>query len=265
MLQSDSYSTISLALVGAIFSHISVNMLNEYFDFKSGLDLKTQRTQFSGGSGALPKNPDAAKLTLIYALVSLSMPITIGVYLIFKTGYSILPIGLLGFVLIILYTKWINRMPLICLLAPGLGFGLLMVVGTSVITSGNHSTLAWLMSLVPFFLVNNLLLLNQYPDIEADLSVGRRTFPIVYGIRKSNIVYAIFVISGFSIIVHSLYKAYIPLISIIALIPVLLSLYSLKGAVKYSANIGKHPKYLAANVAAAVLTPLLLAIAIIVG
>jgi len=43
-----------LALLGAFLAHVSVNTLNEYYDFKSGLDLETIRTPFSGGSGALP-------------------------------------------------------------------------------------------------------------------------------------------------------------------------------------------------------------------
>lgn len=48
--------TFVLVLMGAISAHISVNMLNEYYDFISGLDLKTEKTAFSGGSGALPDN-----------------------------------------------------------------------------------------------------------------------------------------------------------------------------------------------------------------
>jgi len=46
-----------LVLIGAISAHISVNAFNEYFDYKSGLDEKTQRTPFSGGSGRLQQDP----------------------------------------------------------------------------------------------------------------------------------------------------------------------------------------------------------------
>ena len=53
-----------LTMSGALFAHTSVNTLNEYFDFKSGLDFATKRTKFSGGSGALPENPDAATTVL---------------------------------------------------------------------------------------------------------------------------------------------------------------------------------------------------------
>ena len=58
-----------LIVIGAVSAHISVNMLNEYFDFKSGLDLKTEITAFSGGSGALPDNPEMAGTILIIGLV----------------------------------------------------------------------------------------------------------------------------------------------------------------------------------------------------
>ena len=52
---------LALSFLGAVLAHISVSTLNEYLDFKSGLDLKTKKTKFSGGSGALPENPDIRK------------------------------------------------------------------------------------------------------------------------------------------------------------------------------------------------------------
>ena len=48
-----------LAFVGLLLTHISVNTLNDYFDYKSGIDLEVRRTPFSGGSGILP--PGALK------------------------------------------------------------------------------------------------------------------------------------------------------------------------------------------------------------
>ncbi|HUW25673.1 MAG TPA: prenyltransferase [Gallionella sp.] len=254
-----------LILAGAISAHISVNMLNEYYDFKSGLDLKTRKTPFSGGSGALPDHPAMAELILIAGLVSLLITSIIGIYLILMRGMLILPIGIAGLVLIITYTQWLNRSPFICLIAPGLGFGVLMVVGTHVILKAEHSQLAWLVSLIPFFLINNLLLLNQYPDIKADASVGRYTFPIAFGLKKSNIVYAIFMLTAYSLILLYIIKGYIPNLSAIALIPMIFSVFALIGAVKYTSRIGDFPQYLGANVVAAILTPLLLGISIING
>lgn len=252
-------------LIGAVLAHISVNTLNEYYDFKSGLDLHTDKTPFSGGSGALPGNPQVASLTLTTGLLTLLLTIVIGLYLVIIRGTQIIPVGLLGIMLVVSYTQWLNRVPFLCLLAPGLGFGMLMVVGTQVILTGDYTFFPWLVSLVPFFLMNNLLLLNQYPDIKADASVGRKTFPIVFGVAKSNQVYALFAISAYLLIIAFVVNGDIPRVSFVALLPLPLALYALAGAIKYADKIGQHSVHMAANVAAAILTPLLLALAMILG
>jgi len=256
---------VFLVLIGAISAHISVNTLNEYYDFKSGLDMKTEKTRFSGGSGALPGNPEMAGSTLNVGLASLIVTVMVGGYLVFERGTQIMPLGIAGVLLIITYTQWLNRSPFLCLIAPGLGFGTLMVVGTHVALTGGYSSLAWLASLVPFFLTNNLLLLNQYPDIEADASVGRNTFPIAFGLKKSNFIYALFMLTAHSLILLLIVKRYIPVLSIIALVPIILSSFSLIGAIKFLSKISEAPRYMGANVAAAILTPLLLGISIIYG
>ncbi len=258
-------SIFFVILLGAISAHISVNTLNEYYDFKSGLDLTTAKTPFNGGSGALPEHPEMAGLTLVVGLISLFITIIIGGYLLLNHGVKILPIGIVGVVLIMTYTQWLNRFPLLCLIAPGLGFGVLMVVGTHLILTGEYSPLPWLVALIPFLLINNLLLLNQYPDITADASVGRKTFPIAFGIKKSNLIYAIFMVAAYSLILFYSIEGLIPTLSLIALLPLLFSLFAFTGAIKYASKIGNFPHYQAANVVAALLTPLLLAISIING
>lgn len=258
-----NYFIVFLVLLGAISAHVSVNTLNEYFDFKSGLDLITERTRFSGGSGALPANPEMAGLILAIGLVSLLVTVSIGIYLVLESGVQILPLGLVGVVLIVTYTQWLNRSPFICLIAPGLGFGVLMVVGSYVVLTGAHSPLPWMVSIAPFLLINNLLLLNQYPDITADASVGRNTFPIIFGLKKSNFVYAIFMLVAYASIFLLIITGYLPKQSSIALMPIGFSLYAFNGAINYSSRIGEYPRILAANVAAAILTPLLLGISIL--
>jgi 1,4-dihydroxy-2-naphthoate octaprenyltransferase len=100
---------LALIFIGAMSAHISVNMLNEYHDFKSGLDFKTKKTPFSSGSGALPNNPKIAKGVLFFGLLALFITIAIGIYFITTIGGAILPIGLVGLVLIVTYTQWLNR------------------------------------------------------------------------------------------------------------------------------------------------------------
>ena len=128
-----------LAFVGAIAAHISVNALNEYSDFRSGLDLNTRRTPFSGGSGTLPANPGMARTALIIGLVTAALASLIGIYFLVVWGPALLPVGLLGLIVILTYTDLITRYPLLCLLAPGLGFGPLMVMGTDFVLTGEYS------------------------------------------------------------------------------------------------------------------------------
>ena len=254
-----------LIFIGAMSAHISVNMLNEYHDFKSGLDFKTIKTPFSGGSGALPNNPKVANLVLFLGLLTLFITIVIGIYFISTIGAKILPIGLVGLVIIVTYTQWLNRMPRLCLMAPGMGFGLLMVVGTHIVLTLDYSLLVWLVSLIPFFLINNLLLLNQYPDMQADASVGRKTFPLAFGIKRSNQVYGIFMLLTYSLILLYVLTDILPTIAYIALIPMPLSVYAWSGAIKHKENIGKYPPHLGANVAATIVTPFLLGLSILIG
>jgi len=69
-----------LILLGAVLAHVSVNTLNEYFDFKSGLDLTTTKTRFSGGSGALPENPEMANAVLTIGIISILAASLIGFF-----------------------------------------------------------------------------------------------------------------------------------------------------------------------------------------
>lgn len=258
-------TVLTLIVIGALCAHISVNTLNEYTDFKSGLDLITIKTPFSGGSGALPGDPAMANMVLAAGLITFSLTMAIGIYFLSNHGTLVLPIGIIGLVIILTYSKWLNRWPFICLIAPGLGFGILMVVGTNYLLTGENTITPWLAALVPFFLVNNLLLLNQYPDIQADKSIGRNHFPIAYGTKASSYVYGIFFISAYATILLGIYYKYFPGLSLVAVLPAALSLYSMKGAFKHAEKIGESPQYLGVNVAATLLTPLLLGASILYG
>lgn len=249
-----------LALLGGLSAHVSVNAFNEYFDFHSGLDLITERTPFSGGSGSLPENPAAARGVLGLAIGSLLLSFAIGGYFLWLGRAAIVPLGLLGLALVFFYTRWINRQPWLCLFAPGLGFGFLMVLGTQVALSGHVTELGLLVAAVPFLLANNLLLLNQYPDIEADRQVGRRHFAIAYGVHKANIVYALSVALAAALLMWGVFDNQLPTWTLLGLLPLPLAGIAWHGARRHGQQIGQHPKYLAANVMVALFTPALMAV-----
>ena len=254
---------LALTLLAAVLAHISVNTLNEYSDFKTGLDFKTKRTQFSGGSGALPQNPEMAMTVLSVGVVSLLSTLIIGIFFFWMLGPGVIPIGVAGLLLVVAYTPWITKRPYLCLIGPGLGFGFLMVGGTHFAMTGEYSPLSWLVGIVPFFLINNLLLLNQYPDIQADKDVGRNNLLIAYGTKIGDKVYGSFVIMTIAVIIFFVFNGILPTLSLIALLPMPLAFFALMGAMKYGDALGNYPHFLGANVVVAISTPTLLGLSII--
>lgn len=259
--QTERVSSLAavFACIGAVAAHISVNAFNEYFDFKSGLDLKTKRTPFSGGSGTLPEYPEMVRTTLVTAWVSFAATALIGGVFMMIRGSALLPLGLAGLFLVFGYTLWFTRNPFLCLIAPGLGFGPLMVMGTHFVLTGEYSRTAFIASLVPFFLVSNLLLLNQFPDAAADRSVGRRHLPISIGRRKSSYVYGVFLLLAYLSIGLGVLFNWLPGTALVGLLSAAMAVPAFIGAYRYHADMEKLLPYMGMNVVLNLLTPVLMA------
>ena len=256
---------LTLAFVGAVSAHVSVNALNEYDDFKSGLDFHTERTPFSGGSGTLPEYPDQAHIARSTGLLSLAVTILIGIYFLCIRGLWLLPLGLLGLIIIVAYTPYLTRNPFLCLIAPGLGFGPLMVMGTDFVLSGSYSWTAVVASLVPFFLVSNLLLLNQFPDVEADEGIGRRHLPITKGRKTCVSIYGIFLAGAYVSIIIGYFFGFFPSQGLLALVSVIVAVPTVKGVAKYADDIPRLVPYMGKNVVIIILTPVMLAVGLLMG
>ncbi len=254
-----------LAFVGATCAHLAVNMLNEYFDYRSGLDLMSERTPFSGGSGTLSERPEMAPAVLRLSLGSLAVTGLIGLYFLVVRGWPILPLGLLGLLVIVVYTNWITRLPLISLIVTGLGFGLLMVQGTYYVLTGEYSWPAFFASLPPFFLGNNLLLLNQFPDVEVDQKVGRRNLPIVIGKRASSILYAFITLATFLSLVVGVVLGHLPALSLLGLLLLPLGIVASTGVYRYAEDLPNLLRYMGFNVLLNILTPVLMAVGLLIA
>jgi 1,4-dihydroxy-2-naphthoate octaprenyltransferase len=254
-----------LAFVGAVCAHVSVNALNEYLDFKSGLDLLSEPTPFSGGSGTLRDRPDMAPIALRIGVVCLAITALIGLYFLYVRGWALLPLGLLGLLVIVVYTNWITHYPLISLIVTGLGFGLLMVMGTYYVLTGEYSWTAFFASLIPFFLGNDLLLLNQFPDVEVDQQVGRRNLPIVIGKRASSIIYGLFLLATYLSMIVGVRLGHLPLASLLGLLTLPLAVITAVGVVRYAEDLPKLMRYMGFNVLLNITTPVLMAIGLLIA
>ncbi len=249
-----------LVVFGAVSAHICVNAFNEYFDFKSGLDERTERTPFSGGSGTLPAQPDLVKLALAISLISLFATAAVGLYFVYLRGPLLLPLGVLGLFLLVAYTVWFTKNPVLCLVAPGLGFGTLMVNGAHFALAGSYSLTALVVSFIPFFLVSNLLLLNQFPDVDADKSIGRRHFPITIGNKASARLYAIFLLGTYITIIAGVAVRLFPPFCLLGLLTIPLAIRATMGAMKNADNIPALIPSMGLNVILNLVTPALVAV-----
>ena len=249
-----------LVMLGAVAAHVSVNSFNEFQDFRSGLDATTQRTPFSGGSGVLPNHPELAGSALALAVGSLCASMAVGLYFVLLRGPALLPLGLAGVALVLIYTQWVTRHPLLCLVAPGLGFGPLMILGTQVALTGEYSGTAAAASLVPFFLVNNLLLLNQFPDTEADRQVGRRHILVTAGPTVGARWYAAMMLLAFASIPLSVVLGLLPAGALLGLLTLVIALPTVRDVLTYATDVPRLLPAMGRNVVINLLTPVLMAL-----
>lgn len=260
-----SMSLFVLINTGALLSHAAVNMLNEYQDFHSGLDNMTLRTPFSGGSGALPSNPQAAPLVFKTLVGILGLLVILGGYFIYLKGWALLPLGLVGLLVILTYTSKITGWPWVCLIAPGLAFGPLMVLGSYFVWTGGFSWLALLLSLVPFFLVNNLLLLNQVPDLKADKSAGRFNLLMKIGLTQSMKFFIAFMVLAFVSLLVAVIVFHLPYFTWIAFVGALLAIPMIKTIIQLPVSIDKLMPALTMNVIINLLVPAFIGIGLLLS
>ena len=254
-----------LAAIAAVLAHVSVNAFNEYFDYKSEVDTRTQRTPFSGGSGTLQAHPELSNATLTLSWTSLLIVGLIGLYFCSIWGWQALPIGIMGLVLLYGYTTWMVYQPVLCLIAPGLGFGPLIVLSVHFALTGTFTWQALITSFVPFFLVSNLLLLNQFPDVEADQSVGRKHFPILVGRKVSGYIYIAFLIAAYLVVILGVLFGVMPRFSLLALLTLVFAVQIIRNVLANSENIPGLIPAMGQNVIVNLLTPVLLAIGLFIG
>ncbi len=252
-----------LVLLGGLAAHISVNALNEYEDFRSGLDLRTERTPFSGGSGALPAQPERARYALATGLLALLVTVGVGLYFVQLRGAVLIPLGVTGVGLVVLYTRWLTRSPLACLLAPGLGFGPVMVLGANFSLTGEFSMTAVMASLMLLFLVSGLLLMNQFPDVDADRSVGRRHLLVVHGTRAGVYVFTGLMLSLALSVVLAVVTGHAPVGVFIVFLLAPLAVAVTRGLWRHHENIAALIPFMGMNVVLTLATPVLYALALL--
>jgi len=172
-----------LTMCGVLALHASVDLLNDYWDFKRGIDTTTRRTKMSGGSGVLPEG--LLKPAQVYAagIAFLIIGTAIGIYFVATDG---IVIGIiLAFAVISIYfysTKIVDWGLAEVFVAIK---GSMIVMGTYFVQTSQITEQSVLAGIVIGVLSSLVLFITSFPDHDADKAKGRKTLVISLGMQKA--------------------------------------------------------------------------------
>lgn len=214
----------AVGLVGLVALHIAVNVFNEYSDMvRTGIDLETKRTPFSGGSGTLPSGALSQRAALWFGVAAAAVGLLVGVWFVFRIGWQLLPLFAAGAVCVLAYTDVMTRIGL-GELGAGLGLGALPVVGIAQVQEGATPVEAVAVAIPAFLMTFDLLLLNEFPDEAADRKGGRRNLVLMLGRAFAAKVYALAAILVPISIVGATVVGFLPKLALIGAVPSLIFL-----------------------------------------
>ncbi|MEO9276460.1 MAG: prenyltransferase [Nitrososphaera sp.] len=215
-----------LTMLGVICLHASVDLLNDYWDFKRQIDTDTKRTQFSGGTGVLPEGllqPNQVYRVGVALLITGSI---IGAFFIYERGITIAVI--LGFAIVSIYfysTRIVDS---------GLGEvfvtikGAMIVLGTYYVQSSQITIEPIMASIVSGILSATVLFVNSFPDYDADKLHGRKTLVIILGKTKASAYVWIFPAIIYGIITVSAIINIFPTITLLTLVTIPMAIKHVK-------------------------------------
>jgi 1,4-dihydroxy-2-naphthoate octaprenyltransferase len=210
-----------LTLIGIVCLQATGNLLNDYFDFKSGADIiNKERTPFSGGSGVLVDGLLTPKTILISSLSFLFAGLFIGAYLAFNIGLELIILGIIGALLGIAYTA-----PPFKLVYRGLGelvvalaFGPLVVAGAFIVQTETISATPIVASIPIALLIASVLYINEFPDYKADKAAGKNQLVVIIGRKDAVRIYKSLIISAYLSIVFGVILGLMPSLTLLGIL-----------------------------------------------
>ncbi len=252
-----------LIFAGVLALHASVDLLNDFWDFKRGIDTKTKRTKMSGGTGVLPEG--LLKPSSVYraGVAFLIIGSVIGAYFVITDGIIIGII--LGFAILSIYfysTKIVDS---------GLGEffvavkGSMIVIGTYYIQSGQITIESILGGIVVGVLSSLVLFIASFPDHDADKSKGRKSLVIAVGKEKASKLFWIFPLVSYFAIIIGVSTNLFPLISLITLLGIPLMIKSGLGLRKNFDSIENLVPFMSSTLMFSRITGTLFVVSFLIG
>src|SRR6266849_7047176 len=207
--------TFLLTLLGASLIQISTNMFNDYFDFKSGNDFHVKhQNPFAGGGRVLTAGLIKPSTHLLVSVSCLVLGIVIGLYFVLAQGLAYLFwLGLVGVVSSYFYVGPPFRLAYrgVGEFVVGLNFGPVMTLGTYYVQTQIVDFRPILASIPVGLLIAAVLWINEFPDIEADGAVGKKTLVLRLGYSRSIAVYTSLVVLSYLLVAAYILLGLIPL------------------------------------------------------
>jgi len=246
-----------LTFVGVICLHASIDLLNDYWDYKRGIDTATRRTKFSGGTGVLPENLLKPANVYFVGLIFLLIGTLIGMYFVVIRGIAIAL--LLGFAILAVYfysTSIVN-------LGLGEAFvaikGTLIVVGSYYVQTSSIGVGVVFVGIIIGILSASVLFVNSFPDYQADRSRGRRTLVILLGRQRAVKIFPWIILCTYVLIIAGIFLGYLKIYSLASLLSVPFAVRAIKRISKSYQDVEKLVPVMGATVAYSRVTGVVLA------
>ncbi len=215
---------LALTALGGSLLQIGTNTSNDYFDHISGTDeinYNYSNKGLNGGGRGIQMGLISPEGMLKLAIVTFALSALAGIPLIVKAGYSILWLGLIGFLSGLFYTappfKFSSRKGLGELLI-GLNFGPLMVAGSALVQTGILLPEAFLIGIPIGLLIAAVVYVNEFPDHDSDKQSGKNTLIVVFGPEKARAGYVSLVVGAFLSIIALVLSEKLPQETLISLL-----------------------------------------------
>lgn len=206
-LEQFSVMVACISMLCGILLQISVNLANDYFDFKNGIDTEERL-----GPVRVTQSGMIAPKTVRNAMIlSLVLALIVGSYLIYQGGWPIAILAVASVLGALCYSG--GPYPLA---SHGLGevaafvfFGLVAVVGSYYIQAGDTNLTAWLLGSAIGFFNAAIMLVNNTRDINTDIKAGKNTLAVRIGEGQAKVLYQSLVYLPFAIIIAGFFLGYL--------------------------------------------------------
>lgn len=255
-----NFTYAALTFAGVICLHASVDLLNDYWDYKRGTDIIAKRTKFSGGTGVLPDNLLKPRMVYAAAVIFLILGVLTGTYFVIIRGIAIAII--LGFAIVSIWfysTSIVNS---------GLGElfvaikGTLIVLGSFYVQTEVIDPSAIYVGAIIGILSASVLFANSFPDYDADRYTGRRTLLNMIGKQKGSRLFPILVMIPYILILAGIFLGYTKFLSLACMASIPYAIKAIKHIDQYK-HIDKFVPVMAATVIYARITGLILALSLL--